>query len=65
MPGEPHPPFEIINKQLSVSLCRIINKDNKEGIAFFCLIPFPTIDHLLPVLILNNNVLSLDDISIQ
>ena len=64
MPGEPHPPFEIINKQLSVSLCRIINKDGKEGIAFFCLIPFPTIDYLMPILIINNNVLSLDDICV-
>ena len=65
MPGEPHLPFEIINKKLIASLCRIINKDNKEGIAFFCLIPFPTIDYMLPVLIINSNVLSLDDISIN
>ena len=34
-PGKPHPPFEIINKQLVVSLCRIINKNNKEAIGFF------------------------------
>jgi hypothetical protein len=53
-PGKPHPPFEIINKQLEVSLCRIINKNNNEGIGFFCLIPFPTFDYLLPVLITNN-----------
>jgi surface protein len=64
MPGEPHPPFEIINKKLSISLCRIISKDNSVGIAFFCLIPFPTVDYPLPVLIINSNVLSLDEISI-
>ena len=61
-PGKPHPPFEIINKQLEVSLCRIINKNNNEGIGFFCLIPFPTIDYLLPVLITNN--LESDEISL-
>ena len=61
-PGNPHPPFEIINKQLEISLCRIINKNNKEGIGFFCLIPFPTIDYPLPVLITNN--LDSDEISI-
>ena len=61
-PGKPHPPFEIINKQLEVSLCRIINKNNNEGIGFFCLIPFPTINYLLPVLITNN--LESDEISL-
>ena len=46
-PGKPHPPFEIINKQLEVSLCRIKNKNNKEGIGFFCAIPFPTLQNCL------------------
>ncbi len=61
-PGKPHPPFEIINKQLEISLCRIINKNNKEGIGFFCLIPFPTLDYLLAVLI--TNILESDEILI-
>ena len=47
-PGKPHPPFERINKQLEVSLCRITNKNNTVGIGFFCLIPFPTFDYCLP-----------------
>ena len=63
-PGKPHPPFEIINKQLVVSMVRITNKNNKEGIGFFCLIPFPTIDYLLPVLITNNYILEPDEIEI-
>ena len=63
-PGKPHPPFEIINKQLEVSLCRITNKNNKVGIGFFCLIPFPTFDYCLPVLITNNYVLEKDEISL-
>ena len=61
-PGKPHPPFEIINKQLVVSLCRIINKNNNEAIGFFCLIPFPSVNFLLPVLIANN--LDIDEITI-
>ena len=56
-PGKPHPPFEIINKQLEVSLCRIKNKNNKEGIGFFCAIPFPTLKCSLPVLITNSYIL--------
>ena len=62
-PGRPHPPFEIINKQLEVSLCRITNKKNKVGIGFFCAIPFPTFHDCLPVLITNNYVLEKDEIS--
>jgi surface protein len=62
-PGKPHPPFEIINKQLEVSLCRITNKNNKVGIGFFCAIPFPTFHDKLPVLITNNYVLEKDEIS--
>ena len=63
-PGKPHPPFEIINKQLEVSLCRIKNKNNKEGIGFFCNIPFPTSQTMLPVLITNNHILEENEISI-
>ena len=63
-PGRPHPPFEIINKQLEVSLCRIKNKNNKEGIGFFCAIPFPTLQNCLPVLITNSYILEENEISI-
>ena len=62
-PGKPHPPFETINKQLEVSLCRITNKNNKVGIGFLCIIPFPTFHYSLPVLITNNNVLEKNEIS--
>ena len=61
--GRLHPPFEIINKQLEVSLYRITNKNNKVGIGFFCAIPFPTFHDWLPVLIINNYVLEKNEIS--
>ena len=57
------PFFDIIKMQLKESLCQIINKNNKKGVGFFCHIPFPTIEHLLPVLITNNKILTSDEIS--
>ena len=58
------PFFDIIKLQLKESLCQIINKSCQKCIGFFCLIPFPTIDNILPVLITNNKILTSDEISI-
>ena len=35
MPGEPHPPFENINRQIKTSLCRIEKENKTKGIGFF------------------------------
>jgi hypothetical protein len=62
MPGEPHPPFENINRQIKTSLCRIEKENKTKGIGFFCKIPFPSVSHFLPVLITDNSVLKKEDI---
>ena len=61
-PGKPYPTFVSIYSQLADSLCRITNKNNKVGIGFFCLIPFPAYDYCRSVLITNNYVLEKDEI---
>ena len=43
---------EIIIEQMKKKVCKI-NIGNKKGIGFFCKIPFPDINNLLPVLITN------------
>ena len=59
------PFFDNIKIQSKESLCQIINKNKEKGIGFFCLIPFPTIFDILPVLITNNKILTSDEISID
>ena len=46
---------EKINKQMTNSVCRIINGEIA-GTGFICLIPYPNIEHLLKVLITCNHV---------
>ena len=54
------PPLNFIQNQklihqMSNSVCRVA-KGNKVGTGFLCLIPFPTIEHRLKVLITCNHV---------
>ena len=48
--------IEIILEQMKKKICRI-NIGNKKGIGFFCKIPFPDYNNLLPVLITNNYII--------
>ena len=49
---------ERILEQMKNSICRIKLKDGNLGTGFFCKIPFPTEDKLLPVLITNNHLIN-------
>ena len=47
---------EII-KQMEKCICKIKLEGEKQGTGFFCKIPFPTQNNLLPVLITNNHII--------
>ena len=49
--------MKYIIKQMETSICKIITS-NDIGTGFFCVIPFPDMNNLLPVLITNNHVLN-------
>jgi len=44
--------------QMKKNICKICMKDGSKGTGFFCKIPFPNNNHLLPVLITNNHVMN-------
>ena len=48
---------KIIIEQMEKNICEIILNDCKKGTGFFCKIPYPTKDGLLPVLITNWHVI--------
>ena len=48
---------EKILTQMKNSVCKICIDDGKKGTGFFCKIPFPDNEHLLPVLINNNHII--------
>ncbi len=50
-----------INEQMQRDICKIILGEVR-GTGFFCKIPFPNIDNLLPVFITNNHIIN-DDYS--
>ena len=52
-----HKSMKYIIKQMETSICKIIT-DNIYGTGFFCVIPFPDMNNMLPVLITNNHVLN-------
>ena len=54
----PYECTEIILDQMKKNICKIKMKDGSQGTGFFCKIPFPNIDNLLPVLITNNHVIN-------
>ena len=49
--------MKYIIKQMETSICKI-KSNNNLGTGFFCVIPFPDMNNLLPVLITNNHVLN-------
>ena len=58
-----HESIKYILVQMENCICKIKCKDGF-GTGFFCVIPFPDFDNLLPVLITNNHVLEKKDIEI-
>ena len=46
-----------IIKQMEKNICKI-KIGNEQGTGFFCKIPFPNKDNMLPVLITNNHVIN-------
>ena len=54
----PYECTEIILDQMKKNICKIKMRDGSQGTGFFCKIPFPNIDNLLPVLITNNHVIN-------
>ena len=53
--------MKYILKQMESSICKINCKDSN-GSGFFCVIPFPNMNNLLPVLFTNNHVLGSNDL---
>ena len=53
--------MKYILKQMETCICKIIY-NNHFATGFFCVIPFPDMNNLLPVLITNNHVLNSQDI---
>ena len=47
-----------IYEQMQNCVCKICNEDGTKGTGFFCKIPFPDNNHLLPVLMTNNHVIN-------
>ena len=48
---------EIILEQMKTNVCKIHLKNGEKATGFFCKIPFPDENNLLPVLITNNHVI--------
>ena len=48
--------MKYIIRQMETCICKIIS-NKKNGTGFFCVIPFPDLNNMLPVLITNNHVL--------
>ena len=48
---------QIILKQMKEGICKICLEDGNLGTGFFCKIPFPDKQNLLPVLITNNHII--------
>ena len=53
--------MKYILKQMKSSICKINYKDSY-GTGFFCVIPFPNMNNLLPVLITNSHVLGSNEL---
>ena len=52
--------YQKINDQVKKCICKIKVPNSKEGLGFFCKIPFPDKNNLLPVLIAQSNILDKD-----
>ena len=49
---------EIILEQMKTKICKIYMDDGSKGTGFFCKIPFPDKNHLLPTLITNHHMIN-------
>ena len=58
----PYDNYQKINDQVKRSICKIKINNSKEGLGFFCKIPFPDKNSLLPVLITSSNIISNDSL---
>ena len=54
--------MEKIIEQMKKTVCKIVKKNGEKGTGFFCRIPFPYKDYIIPALITNNHVLNENDI---
>ena len=48
---------EIILNQMKKCICKIYMDNGSKGTGFFCKVPFPDKDHLVPFLITNNHII--------
>ena len=55
--------INIINEKVEKNLCKIIGGNGGIELGFFCMIPFPNNNNLLPVLITSNKVIKKGDIN--
>ena len=53
--------MKYIIRQMETCICKITT-NKKVGTGFFCMIPFPDMNNLLPVLITNNHILESKDL---
>ena len=54
----PYDNYKKILDQMEKNICKVkLKKSEEQGTGFFCRIPFPDIDHMLPVLITNNHII--------
>lgn len=59
-------PYESIEEtlnQMNYNICKIKMEDGAQGTGFFCKIPFPNKENLMPVLITNNHIISQESLS--
>ena len=49
---------EIILNQMKKCICKIYMDNGSKGTGFFCKVPFPDKDHLVPFLITNNHIIN-------
>jgi len=54
---------EKIIDQMKNCICKISTENGPKGTGFFCKIPFPDFEHLLPILITNNHII--DDSNLE
>jgi hypothetical protein len=55
--------MKYILRQMETCICKII-LNKKVGTGFFCVVPFPDMNNMLPVLITNNHILGSEDLEI-
>ena len=49
-----------IIEQMEKNICKLMLEKNAQGTGFFCKIPFPTKENMLPVFITNNHLINKD-----